>query len=366
MAVKTSWSAGEVLTAADLTDTFAAKSDSAPAQNAQTGTTYTFVLADATRIVFASNAGSQTYTVPPQASVAWSTGTILSVVNIGAGVVTFAGGSGVTVNNTAATLAQWESANLVRTASNTWTVVKGGGGLPKATVSGTTGSPSTASFTDLGRTFTFYRWNGAGSFTTGNSGTAVLVLAAGGGGGGFNGGGGGGAGGCLIQELMLQANTTYSITIGGGGAGNSGNGSNTTCTASITNAIGGGGGGTGGVIGSAGGSSGGTGYNNTAAPGAPTSGQGFTGAAGQINGFGGGGGGAGGAGAVGGGAGAAKWLRAIEAPVLACSGGAGGNGATGGSAGSAAGANTGSGGNGGANAANGGAGGSGFALLLIG
>jgi hypothetical protein len=65
--------------------------------------------------------------------VAWATGTTLDVTNLGAGVVTFAGGSGVTVTNTAQTLAQYASASLIRTGLNAWTV------LPK---SGSAGSAS--------------------------------------------------------------------------------------------------------------------------------------------------------------------------------------------------------------------------------
>jgi hypothetical protein len=94
-----------------------------PTYNAQTGTTYTFVLADTSKTVTASNAAASTYTIPPQASVVWVADTTLNVTNLGAGVVTFAGGSGVTVTNTAQTLTQYQSAQLIRTGSNAWTVV---------------------------------------------------------------------------------------------------------------------------------------------------------------------------------------------------------------------------------------------------
>ena len=110
--------------AAALTSGLAAKYDNAPAINAQTGTTYTFVLADATagKTITASNAAASTYTVPPQSSVTFVAGALLRVTNLGAGVVTFAGGSGVTVTNAAATLRQYQSATLVRTGSDAWTV----------------------------------------------------------------------------------------------------------------------------------------------------------------------------------------------------------------------------------------------------
>lgn len=98
-----------------------------PTYNNQTGTTYTFVLLDAAKVVTASNASSSTYTIPPQSSVVWTTGATLRVSNLGAGVVTFAGGVGVTVTNTNQTLAQYQSASLVRTGTDAWTVLPDSG-----------------------------------------------------------------------------------------------------------------------------------------------------------------------------------------------------------------------------------------------
>jgi len=103
-------------------------SDGIPTYNAQTGTTYTFVLADVGKVVTASNASPQTYTIPPQSSVTWLAGTTLNVINLGAGVVTFAAGAGVTVTNALQTFAQYQSARLVRTASDAWTVTPTSGG----------------------------------------------------------------------------------------------------------------------------------------------------------------------------------------------------------------------------------------------
>ena len=99
-----------------------------PTYNAQTGTTYTFVLADVGKTVTASNASPQTYTIPPQSSVTWLAGTTLNVLNLGAGTVTFAAGAGVTVTNAVQTLTQYQSARLVRTASDAWTVTPDSGG----------------------------------------------------------------------------------------------------------------------------------------------------------------------------------------------------------------------------------------------
>lgn len=96
--------------------------------NAQTGSganAYTFALADASlyKLVTASNAATATYTVPPQSSVTWATGAVLRILNQGAGVVTLAGGAGVTLNGSVLTLSQYQYAEIHRTASNTWTVV---------------------------------------------------------------------------------------------------------------------------------------------------------------------------------------------------------------------------------------------------
>jgi hypothetical protein len=73
--------------------------------NAQTGTTYTFVLADNGKLVTASNASAQTYSIPTNASVAYPIGTQINIIQIGAGQVTInAVTSGTTtVSSTGAT-----------------------------------------------------------------------------------------------------------------------------------------------------------------------------------------------------------------------------------------------------------------------
>lgn len=99
--------------------------------NAQTGTSYTFALSDGSGaggfpLVTASNAAAQTYTVPPNSSVAFPVGTQIDLVQQGAGAVTIAPGSGVTINaaNGVTTLAnQYTAASLVKTATDTWSLV---------------------------------------------------------------------------------------------------------------------------------------------------------------------------------------------------------------------------------------------------
>jgi len=92
--------------------------------NAQTGTTYTLVLTDNGRLVTLNNAAAITVTVPTNASVAFATGAIVNLQQIGAGQVTVAGAGGVTLNGTGTkTRAQWSAASLVKTDTNTWTLI---------------------------------------------------------------------------------------------------------------------------------------------------------------------------------------------------------------------------------------------------
>jgi hypothetical protein len=92
--------------------------------NAQTGTTYTPVLADNGKLVTLSNASAITLTVPTNASVAYATGAQINIQQIDAGQVTIAGDTGVTVNGTGTKLrTQWSAATLVKTATDSWTLI---------------------------------------------------------------------------------------------------------------------------------------------------------------------------------------------------------------------------------------------------
>ena len=94
--------------------------------NAQTGTTYTFVLTDGGKLVTASNGSAQTYTVPPNSSVAFPTGTTITIIGIGAGEVTLAQGSGVTINSKDSEKAidgQHASVTLIKPATDTWQLI---------------------------------------------------------------------------------------------------------------------------------------------------------------------------------------------------------------------------------------------------
>lgn len=92
--------------------------------NAQTGTTYTLVLTDNGRLVTLSNAAAITLTVPLNSSVAFATGAVINIQQIGAGQVTVAGASGVTVTGTGTKLrTQYSAAALVKTGTDSWTLI---------------------------------------------------------------------------------------------------------------------------------------------------------------------------------------------------------------------------------------------------
>ena len=99
--------------------------------NAQTGTTYTSVLTDSYQVlVTMSNASANAFKIPTNASVAHPVGTVITVMNIGAGTCTISAvTSGTTTvlsaGATAAspTVAQYKSAACIKTATDTWYVV---------------------------------------------------------------------------------------------------------------------------------------------------------------------------------------------------------------------------------------------------
>jgi hypothetical protein len=94
--------------------------------NAQTGTTYTLATGDVNYLVTASNASAITVTVPPSI---FTSGQQVHLQQIGAGQVTFAQGSGVTITSTGATStapklrAQYSACTIICTGTNTFTIV---------------------------------------------------------------------------------------------------------------------------------------------------------------------------------------------------------------------------------------------------
>lgn len=99
-----------------------------PDLNAQTGTSYTFVLTDESKIVTGNNASAITFTVPPNSSVAFPVGTIIGIQQIGAGLITMTQGSGVTLRwyggtGNKALAGQYANAAIRKSATDTWELV---------------------------------------------------------------------------------------------------------------------------------------------------------------------------------------------------------------------------------------------------
>jgi len=118
-------STGDIFTAADYNGLVAFTVGAAQTAD------YTAVIADAYQVIELMNkATAIAYRIPTNASVAFPIGTVLTVLNIGAGVCTI---SAVTSGTTtilsagavaaAPTLAQYKSAACIKTGTDTWYVV---------------------------------------------------------------------------------------------------------------------------------------------------------------------------------------------------------------------------------------------------
>jgi len=96
--------------------------------NAQTGTTYTTVLADNGKLITQTNASAIATTIPLNSSVAYPVGAQLNIVQYGVGQITVSGAGGVTVVSTGATAAtpktraQYSSLTAIQTSTNNWLV----------------------------------------------------------------------------------------------------------------------------------------------------------------------------------------------------------------------------------------------------
>lgn len=99
--------------------------------NAQTGATYTTVLADSYQVlVTMSNASANAFKIPTNATVAHPIGTVITVLNIGAGLTTISAvSSGTTTILSGAavaaspTVVQYRSVACIKTGTDTWYVV---------------------------------------------------------------------------------------------------------------------------------------------------------------------------------------------------------------------------------------------------
>ena len=125
MATGFPWATGDVLTSAGMNGLVAFTA------NTQTGTTYTAVLTDQYQVlVTMNNASANAFKIPTNASVAFATGTVITVLNLGAGTCTISAvTSGTTTVVSAAatsaspTIAQYKSAACIKTGVDTWVIV---------------------------------------------------------------------------------------------------------------------------------------------------------------------------------------------------------------------------------------------------
>ena len=121
MATRQDFTSGQVLTAAELN----AVATAMIAINAQTGTTYTTVLADDGKLITCDNASPIALTIPPNSSVAYGIGTQINIMQLNA-QVTITAGAGVTLRSSGSKLKtkdQYSVATCAKIASDTWVVV---------------------------------------------------------------------------------------------------------------------------------------------------------------------------------------------------------------------------------------------------
>ena len=98
----------------------------------QSGATYTVANSDLYQVLIqTSNASTKTVTIAPDSTLTSAAdGSAITLINTGAGLLTFAAGSGVTITSAGATsaaptLAQHKVAQCVRVAANTWRIYGG-------------------------------------------------------------------------------------------------------------------------------------------------------------------------------------------------------------------------------------------------
>ena len=98
--------------------------------NAQSGSTYTVANSDLYQVIVqATNASTKTITIAPDSTLTSAgVGSAITFLNSGAGLLTFAAGSGVTIVSAGAvsaapTLAQYKTCVAIRLSANSWTIV---------------------------------------------------------------------------------------------------------------------------------------------------------------------------------------------------------------------------------------------------
>jgi hypothetical protein len=204
---KQTFSAGQVLTAAEMNSL--QENDYNWSVDTKTAS---YVLAagdEGTRVVM--NSGSAT-TITVDDAV-FAAGDVVWLHNIGAGTCTVTAGT-ATVNTAASLdLAQWEGGSLYFTSASSAIFFRGpAGGVGTANFTDT----ETGTYSSGGKSYKYLTFTSSGTITFDTAGLAdVFVL--GGGGGGRTAYGAGGGGGAVEGPTIVEA-TTYTVTVGAGGA----------------------------------------------------------------------------------------------------------------------------------------------------
>ena len=96
-----------------------------PGVNTQSGTSYTLVASDENKIILCTNAAAVTVTVPNDTDASLPIGFITHVHQKGAGQVTLAAGSGVTLlySSSSKTRARYSSVSVIKIGANEYSVV---------------------------------------------------------------------------------------------------------------------------------------------------------------------------------------------------------------------------------------------------
>jgi hypothetical protein len=119
---------GQVLAKASATDLdfeWIEQDDTTISFNAQTGTTYTLVASDASKLVTTSNASPVTVTIPADI---FAVGNIINVQSIGVGLTTISGGA-VTITSTGASASapilrtRYSACSIICTNTNVFTII---------------------------------------------------------------------------------------------------------------------------------------------------------------------------------------------------------------------------------------------------
>ncbi len=94
--------------------------------NPQTGTAYTLALSDAGKCITMDNGSANTVTIATNAVVSFTAGNVISVIQIGAGITTIEGDTGVNVNGvvggSVAINTRYQSVSVIKVNTNSWIV----------------------------------------------------------------------------------------------------------------------------------------------------------------------------------------------------------------------------------------------------